>query len=324
MIDAKKDLAPALNAGVTPAVIEPTLAALASAAHYARSVCFQPFLSRRWVSLGVMAFLAWLWHGLSQPFVTGRQTWNPIGSAQQTLTEVSAMLRWTSEHFFVSMMLGMVVVPVLLGASVLLLWISSRGQIMFVRALMTGDSGVKSQWRASRAPGYSIFLFQFAFNGALFVLATSIFLLLLLQSMTLSDGGRMVFWTLLQSMYPILLLAAPMGLVFGVINFLLRDLVAPLMYEHDLTCMEAWSKLSRLTQGNMAKLAVFLLVRVGLYMILGIGTVIIFVLTCTIAFLPFVSQILLCPLYVFDRAFPVYFLSSLDPAWKSLPIVPKP
>ncbi|MBV8075042.1 MAG: hypothetical protein JO284_01500 [Planctomycetaceae bacterium] len=99
------------------------------------------------------------------------------------------------------------------------------------------------------------------------------------------------------------------GLVIGVVQVFLYDFVVPIMYLRRQGSLDAWGEFRRsILIGRGGKMVLNLLFK----FVLGIGAALIAVAltcaTCCIAALPFVGTVLLLPLSVFFRAYPLYFL----------------
>lgn len=59
-------------------------------------------------------------------------------------------------------------------------------------------------------------------------------------------------------------------------------------------------------------------------MAIAIGVIGVFAtcLTCCLAAIPYLGTVILLPLYVFTRCYPVCFLEQLGPSWKFFPLDP--
>ena len=114
------------------------------------------------------------------------------------------------------------------------------------------------------------------------------------------------------------------GLPSTLVLLLLDDFVVPLMVLRNVRVGDAWRMCrAEVLAGNVGGLALFYLLRmvvgVGITMIAGVLTC----LTCCLATIPYVGTVLLLPLFVFSRAFPLYYLEQLgvrvfpapEPSW---------
>jgi len=92
----------------------------------------------------------------------------------------------------------------------------------------------------------------------------------------------------------------------------LDDFVVPLMVIRNVRVVEAWGIWRReVLPGNVAGLFVFYLLRIVLALGIAVGVLVIRCLTCCVAAIPYLSSVLLLPVFVFWRAFPLYYLEQI-------------
>jgi hypothetical protein len=105
------------------------------------------------------------------------------------------------------------------------------------------------------------------------------------------------------------------------ISVLLMDFVVPVMYLHRLPVLKAWRMvITHLLRPHPASVALYLLFRFLLQGLLGTLSLLLILLTCCIALLPYVGSVILLPLAVFEIAYPLAFLAQLGPQWQLLPV----
>jgi len=289
----------------------------------ARDALFQrPFPVRRWLALGAIVLLESLTGAVGTQSILSGGTFSPIDRTRNTVVELSRLLQWSVDHMVYAVLLALVGVPIALGVGVGLFWLSSRGQVMFARSVIERDFRLGGLWIRSVPQSKLVFRFLMGFNGAFVVLVFAIFFLLMIQSLSLSDGARLVFWTMLRNVYPILLLGMPIGLVFWLVNVFLRDMVIPIMIRYDLTVMEAWSRLADITRANPMTIAGYILVRTVFLLAIWYAAYAVGCLTLLIGLLPYISQVLRSPLYLFDRAYSLYVLEYMAADFKLMQTPP--
>jgi hypothetical protein len=105
-------------------------------------------------------------------------------------------------------------------------------------------------------------------------------------------------------------------LVLSLIQALLRNFVAPLMYRFDARCLEAWKIFGQACRGNIGRIILFFLIRLAylipMFFMMCLGGC----LTCCIGFIPVIRESLFAPLYVFDRAYSLCVIGSLGPEFQ--------
>jgi hypothetical protein len=307
----------------------PLVRAVQPAYLLARDALFQrPFPIRRWLSLGFILLLESLTVAVGTQSILSADAFSPIEWMRNTVREVSGLLQWSVDNMIFAALLAVIVIPIVLAVGTLLFWLSSRGQVMLVRSVIERDFRIGGLWIRSIPQSRQVFRFLVAFDGAFVLVIFAILLLLIVQSLSLSDGARVVFWTMLRTVYPILLLAMPLGLVFWLVNVFLRDMIIPLMVRYDLTIMEAWSRLADIARTNFMTLIGYILVRTAIMIIIFYSVYVVGFLTVFIGLLPYVSQVLLGPLHLFDRAYSLYVLEFMVPDFKLMrppsPAAPPP
>ena len=71
--------------------------------------------------------------------------------------------------------------------------------------------------------------------------------------------------------------------------------------------------------GNLGTIILYFLMKIMLAIAVGIIAVISTCLTCCLAAIPYLGTVILLPLYVFTRCYPVCFLAQLGPNWQFFP-----
>ena len=103
-------------------------------------------------------------------------------------------------------------------------------------------------------------------------------------------------------------------MIFGYISLFLNDFIVPIMYKHNLSATQAWSKFLTLTLQHPGSFILY-----GLFVFavgIGVGILILLaaLLTCCIGLLlimiPFVGSVILLPVSYTFRAFSIGFLAQ--------------
>lgn len=282
--------------------------ALSLAIERARFMLFRPFDLAKWLSLGLIILLDVLVSGGGtsnfnfpsgdlSAFEWGRQDWARI---------------WP-----VVVGIGGVIVAVVLVIGVVLTWLSSRGQLMFTRAVALDDVSIGDNWRASGSRGFSLFLFRlaFAFVGLLLVL------LLVAAAVAAVAVAGDAFPTAALVILA-LVIAVPVVVALIIVQVLLRAFVVPIMWRYDLPAMQAWRVFLSILRINKAPVLLFLVIRLAYATVFGITAMLVGCLTCCLGFLPYIHHVLFAPYYVFDRAYSLYMLESLGPDYQMVATPP--
>jgi hypothetical protein len=297
------------------------IAPIQPAIEHARRLLFQPFALGTWFTIGFCAWLAGLgqaqftWMNPRAPLFRGGQgPWPPSWqgaseSWERVRDEVVRNLYW--------------VLPLAAGLAcliavfcLLVVWLNSRGDFMFLHCVALGRAEVAVPWRQHARKARSLFLFRLALG-----LIAAVLMLLLLATIVVfvvqivRQGA-----TLLASLLPILaagLALVVIGIGFGVVAKLTRDFVVPIMFLRGGTCREAWSELLGLFAGSFHLLIIYLLFQIVLALAIGMIVLVAVIASCCIAgcllVLPYLGTVLLLPVLVFQRAYSVYYLAQLGP-----------
>jgi hypothetical protein len=118
------------------------------------------------------------------------------------------------------------------------------------------------------------------------------------------------------------------GLGYLFVAKLTRDLVVPIMLLRGGTARQAWSELLGLVAGRVHLLIVYLLLQIVLAMAIGAAVAVAVIATCCVAgcllVLPYLATVALLPIFVFTRAYSVYYLRQLGPEYDLFPAAAQP
>jgi hypothetical protein len=286
--------------------------AVESAFRWMVRVLFRPFSLSKWLVLGFCSFLA----SLAPGGCNARVNFNAWGNGDVHPGAIAGHASsWLAANVALALLAGGAILLVVIAVGVLLLWLSSRGQFMFLDGVVHDRARVSEPWKRLKRPANSLFKLRL-------VLALTAFLLV----MFLAVACFALAWTdirmerfgpgALAALLLGLVLILPTTLAFALVRVLLRDFVVPVMYVKDLlvvqACGEVWHRLIR---PNLGLFALFYLLRVGLALAAGFVVLLGTCLTCCIAALPYISSVVFLPVAVFFRAYPLFFLAGLGPEW---------
>ncbi|MDF2692297.1 MAG: hypothetical protein K0S65_680 [Labilithrix sp.] len=222
-----------------------------------------------------------------------RRDFGNIGSAEIALIAVIALV---------------VAIPLVL----LLYWLGSRGQMMAIRAVATGNSDVGEAWRATQSSGGRMLKFHLALAGiAMLVFVPLLGVSAAIALPALHDHDR--FGALLPLLLPVVLLGLVAVIPILIVKSLGRNFVAPIMLKHEIGSREAWKRFWSLGRGHVGSILVFWLIGVGFSVVAALAGILGALLTCCLGFLPVIHQTIMAPYYVFERAWTLEILASMSP-----------
>lgn len=274
---------------------------------------FRPFNLTIWISIGLMV----LFEGCGSGGGGGGNLRLPNfgseggGSGLKGL-EASGAAAGLDGPIMIGIVLGAVILT--LAMTVVFSYLGARGTMMFCRAIATGDVSLADNWRMTEKPSMSLFKFNLIVMGSMVGAG-----LLVSGIMFAVTGGFQRFEGPALAVAALMgLLAIPIFVLYQCMASLLRNFVAPLMWKFDIECVPAWELFHAAVKDNLGPVFVFLLIRFGLSIAIGVATMIVGFITCCIGFLPVISQTLTAPLHVFERSYSFKVLESAGPDFAML------
>lgn len=304
-------------------VLEP----IGRAINKTRDVLFAPFSLEKWFVLGFCAWLAGLCNGkggFSFPMNFRSNAHNGSLGFDQIKREINSFLTPALPWLIPA---GVMVLLVVLAIALLVVWLKSRGQFMFLNGIVHNRAAVSEPWTTYRNEGNSLFGFKFVVWLAAFTLtlATVVPLIIIFAAFARTDfkvllAGPMAGAGLL------LLGLFLLGLAYALVSVLTDDFVVPVMMLRRCGVISAWKEFLTLLLNNVGGFILYLFIIFAAGIALGILTsMIIFSAFCCfcciswVFFIPFVGgylfSVLLLPLSVWRRSYAVLFLAQFGPAY---------
>jgi hypothetical protein len=286
-----------------------------------RTVLFSPFDIEKWISLGFCAWLSLLGQG-------GGFSGNPFGSFPQKNSQpqiretiqswVPKVENYVSTNVLWLVPLAAVLVVAAIAVWIVILWISSRGQFLFLDGIARNRSAVAAPWKEFAAQGDSLFLFRVV------TVAVSVFLFLLtvglgaLVAYGYHEGTLPKVWTAAIAVVGVLLwLVLLFAAILGAI--VLDDFIIPLMWLHRSGCVAAWKEFGTLLTARTGAFFRYLLMIFLTSIGIGVAVLTLTVMTCCILgcvmMIPFVGTVVLLPVLVFRRSLSLTFLAQFGPRY---------
>jgi hypothetical protein len=289
---------------------------------------FKPFDFTKWIVIGFCAWLAGL--GESSGGFTGFNG-GPHGDNNQPGEQIRNFYHQASDYVLANLdwivpLFGFLVLA-FLAVWLVLLWLNCRGKFMFLHCVVCNQAEVEAPWRKYAGVANSLFRFRL-------VLGLAVMLLLLpLLGFLVADILHMVLRD--EADLPGVLLAVALGLalvlfsiVCAIIHKFTVDFVVPLMFLRGGTCLSAWREFLGLLGARPGHFVIYLLFLIVLHIVISILVLTAFLVTCCIAccllLIPFLGTVLLLPILIFKRAFPLYYLAQFGPQYDVFAPPPAP
>jgi hypothetical protein len=310
--------------------------AIGQAVERSKQLLFLPFKVEKWFALGFTVFLAQCGEGNfntvqvpNLPFGGGSPTLpkGPYGGSGSDFAKMfDEAVKAFNSDFALYMTLLIAGFVLTIGLSIVVLWVSSRAKLMLVESVVWDRVDLGRQWTRAADLGSSLFKFRLwlQLGGGLLALGA-----LALGILTgLSDFQKGDFFGPHALMgYALLGFAAlAVGLPLGFAALLLDDFVVPLMVVRNVRVGDAWGICRReVLSGNWGNLLLFYVLRVLLALGIAIAVFVLKCITCCLSAIPYLGTVLVLPVLVFWRAFPLYYMEQIgvsifptpEPSWQA-------
>ena len=279
-------------------------------------ILFKPFDLGKWFVLGFCAFLAHLGEGGG-----GGSTWSGPpggggGGGGGGGVGLNQFLAWLRANMGTVIVVTGLIVLLLIGITALVLWLRSRGKFMFLDGVARNEAAVVRPWKQFRVLADSLF----GFTLALALLSWLVFLMIIGSAVAIAwpdfQNGEFSQASI-TALVVLVGLIVPTTIALALINAILNDFVAPVMYLRREPVMEAWRTVRReLFAGRVGTFVLFYLMRILLGIAIGTAAFVATCATCCIAAIPYLGTVILLPLFVFSRCYPLCFLEQFGPDWR--------
>lgn len=285
-------------------VIDP----LSRAMVWSRDVLFRPFDLGKWIVLGFCAWLA----GLGERGGGPNGNFN-VGERHGDFEhDLHVAWEWLLANLALVLFIVAVAFVVCFTIWLLFLWLSSRGKFMFLDGVVHDRAAVVAPWHRFRAPANALFRFRFVVGllGGVVVLAFIATLVFVAWLAIDTDAEKpLLILFLICALFPFVLTM----IAFGLLALAINDFVVPLMYLRDEGVGAAFRELRRLFSARPGTFILYVLIKIVIAIAVAVISIFFCCLTCCIVLLPYIGTVILLPIAVFARAYPLYFLGQFGP-----------
>jgi len=286
-----------------------------------KDVLFKPFVLGRWFTIGFCAWLAYLGGGGGGG---GGPHWNAprkLHEQQAQIAEgINAAKEYLLDNLFWIIPAVVIGAVIMIGIGLLIAWLNSRGRFMFLHCVAENKSEVKAPWRKFRKHGNSLFLFRVVLGiislAIIAVPITSIVLLIITMASGIAPKVAFIFGFIICALI-IFVLAVAMSLVMK-FTF---DFVVPIMFLRTASCVAGWREFLTILSANKARLALYILFQIVIAIAISAIILIGFCIGCCfccaslLLLVPYIGTVILLPLFVFKRAYSLYYLQQFGPGF---------
>jgi hypothetical protein len=277
---------------------------------------FKPFDIRKWFVLGFCAFLAYLGENGGGGGGGGGRDFSSERHGGGFRRDIQPAIDWVNANLMIVIcgVATLIVIGVIIGA--VLTWLSSRGKFMFLDGVVRNRGAVVEPWHRFRELANSLFWFRFAvqmIGFAVFLAVAAVALVIAWPDIQRWEFGPAAITGIVAGA----LLILPPTFILILIAVLLSDFVVQVMYLRGVRTLAAWGIFYReILTGHVGPIVLFYLMKILLAVAIGLMTCLATCLTCCLAALPYIGSVILLPVLVFHRSYPVYFLGQFGDEWK--------
>ncbi len=283
---------------------------------------FQPFDLGKWFVIGFCAWLACLGEGGGG----GTHFNNNFGNhSHETGAEVRHGLEqawgYVLNHLYWIVPVASLVILLCLALGLLILWLNCRGKFMFLHCVALNRAEVVGPWNKFAREGNSLFWFRLVLGliGAVLTLPLLVTIAVLILRMIFRgepDVGGIVTAAGLALVFFVL------AVVCAIIRKFTVDFVVPIMFLRGGKCWAAWKEFYGLLSAHPGQFTLYILFSIVLAMGLGVLVLMFMLVTCCfccLMLLPYVGTVVLLPVLIFKRAYPLYYLAQYGPEYDVFP-----
>jgi hypothetical protein len=295
-------------------------------------ILFRPFDLGKWFVIGFSAFLAGLisgGNGVNSSFNVpnspskseGSGTFN-AATPQEQFHQFQTYISQLFSGFATGMLIVLVIVifVAIVAFSLLIFWLGSRGQFMFLDNVVRNRAAIAAPWQYYARQANSFFLVYLLIAFASFLLLlplliAGIFLAWpLFQQSRWPDGGEIAGFVVIGLLY------LGLSIVITIVLFLFREFSIPIMFRQGVLARPALFAAMKLVAMYPGSLAVFILLRMAIFIGVVVLCVIVCCATCCLALLPYLGTVALLPALVFVRCFTLDCLAQFGPEYDAFTV----
>ncbi len=290
-------------------------------------ILFRPFDFGKWCAIGLSAFLAGFLQGgngfnfsynrgananYNSPHLSLR-TPVPNFDLRQFITNITHAASTAQAGMVVLIVLGVVVL--FFGFILLFYWLGTRGQFMFLDNIVRNRGAISWPWeyykrQANSLLGFYLLFLVISFGIFLPILAAMVVMCIpLYMQHRWPGGGEITGLVVLGLLYLVLALG------MSILLFIFREFGIPIMFRQGLLARPAFWESMGLIRKHAGSVALFILLRIAIFIGIVILSLIVCCATCCIELIPYVGTVILLPVVVYVRCFTLDCLAQFGPEY---------
>jgi hypothetical protein len=285
-------------------------------------ICFKAFELGKWFVIGFSAWVASLTQGGNLSFQM--MDFGPGGPGGPGGPSPGAVVDWIEHHIAEIVMIGLLGLAIVIGVWALLMWLSSRGKLMFIDHIVRNQAAISEPWTRLGDLANRLFVFRLVLT-----------LVLVAVPLLLAGLCLLIAWPDIASErvgsagITAIVLGGVLGLVWlvavPIVVFLVEDFVIPTMYLFNERPGAAWRRvISEVIAGRIGTIVRYTLLKIVFGMAAGAIALMGTILTCCLAALPYLGTVILLPVFIFMQVYNLHFLDQFGRRWKMFANTPQP
>lgn len=268
---------------------------------------FKPFDLEKWFIIG---FCAWLANMMREGV---RGSLNFRFQNPQASKEWPKIIEFIRENILLISIVGSAAILIILTIVVVLLWLNSRGQFMFLDCLAKNKAQVVEPWKTFKRQANSLFGFRLLVIFASYAIITVLSIPIIFLAIAMKSNGLNLAFSI-AIICGIVLIIITIALFFGLVQGLTLDFIVPIMYLRRITAFGAWKLFLPPLKAHFWKIMLYLLFKAVLLLAIGAITLVITLIGCcmccisAILFIPYIGTVILLPFAAFIRFYTLCFL----------------
>ena len=289
----------------TISVIEP----VSEAIEKTKTILFRPFDAEKWLAIG---FCAWL-ENLLQGGGHGIGNFNNF--KHHPAAEPAKILEFFRFHFVAVSIFTSIAAVFIIGFLILFLWLSSRGQFMFLDCLAKNKAQIVQPWQTFKRQANSLLGFRLSVMVIGFAVISAMVVPIIFLALAARASAPIAIIAILM-IFVMVMLIITVASILGLIRALAFDFVVPIMYVQKINILAAWGRFWPMLKSHFWKIILYLLFKILITICIGAIVAFIFLLGCcmccvsVILLIPYIGTVILLPFPSFSRLYTLCFLKQ--------------